>query len=190
MRRICPRWISKYFEEGAAGRFYYLVKTAHGSRFEKPTFGVSTTSAPRINLLRIEEDLSAAHLRLSRVVIENQPYAAFIERYERADFQRLADQLANIDGKFMLSINDVPETREIFGRFLIRGIETRYTVISQMNVDYVNTEKFSFFAFLTAIFRICLVSRVAAISDLLSVLRSPTVSSYSVKFEPARGTPP
>jgi DNA adenine methylase len=30
-----------------AVRFYYLVKTAHGSRAHKPTFGVSTTTAPR-----------------------------------------------------------------------------------------------------------------------------------------------
>jgi DNA adenine methylase len=55
-----------------AVRFYYLVKTSHGSRIGKrPTFGVSTTTAPRINLLRIEHELSDAHLRLARVVVEN-----------------------------------------------------------------------------------------------------------------------
>lgn len=136
-----------------AVRFYYLVKTSHGSRAHRPTFGVSTTGAPRINLLRIEEELSAAHLRLSRVVVENQPYAAFIERYDRPhtffyldppyygcedyygtgifareDFQRLADQLAGIKGRFMLSINDVPEIREIFDGFNLREVQTRYSV--------------------------------------------------------------
>lgn len=137
-----------------AARFYYLVKTSHGSRVGKrPTFGVATTGGPRINLLRIEEELSAAHLRLARVVVENRPYGAFIERYDRdhtffyldppyfncedyygpgifgrEDFQTLSDQLAGIEGKFMLSINDTPQIREIFGRFVIREVETRYTV--------------------------------------------------------------
>jgi DNA adenine methylase len=145
-----------------AVRFYYLVKTAHGSRTHKPTFGMSTTGGPRINLLRIEEDLSAAHLRLSRVVVENQAYSTFIERYDRPhtffyldppyfgcedyygkgifareDFQRLADQLAGIQGKFMLSINDTPEIREIFRSFLIREVETRYSVGSANRSDKV-----------------------------------------------------
>lgn len=136
-----------------AVRFYYLTKTSHGSRVYKPTFGVSTTGGPRLNLLRIEEELSAAHLRLARVVIENQPYSAFVERYDRPhtffyidppyygcedyygkdifareDFQRLADQLADIRGKFLLSINDTPEIREIFRAFNIREVHTRYSV--------------------------------------------------------------
>jgi DNA adenine methylase len=137
-----------------AVRFYYLVKTSHGSRIGKrPTFGVSTTTAPRINLLRIEHELSDAHLRLARVVVENKPYGEFIDRYDRPhtflyldppyfncedyygegifgrdDFQKLADQLAGIQGKFMLSINDVPEIRDIFGAFNLKEVETRYTV--------------------------------------------------------------
>jgi DNA adenine methylase len=136
-----------------AVRFFYLVKTAYGAKFDRPTFGVSTTSPPRLNLLRIEEDLSAAHLRLSRVVIENLPYAAFIERYdrphtlfyldppyygcendygsgifERADFERMADQLAGIKGRFIMSINDVPEIRRVFSGFNIQEVETRYSV--------------------------------------------------------------
>jgi DNA adenine methylase len=145
-----------------AVRFYYLVKTAHGSRTYKPTFGVSTTTAPRINLLRIEEDLSAAHLRLSRVVVENQAYSAFIDRYDRPhtffyldppyfgcedyygkgifareDFQKLADQLAVLQGKFMLSINDTPEIREVFRQFHLREVQTRYSVGSANRGDKV-----------------------------------------------------
>jgi DNA adenine methylase len=114
-----------------AVRFFYLVKTSHGSRTAKPTFGTSTTSPPRINLLRLEEDLSAAHLRLARVVVENLHYSAFIERYDREhtffyldppyfecedyygkgifgrdDFGRLRDQLSGIKGRFLMSIND------------------------------------------------------------------------------------
>jgi DNA adenine methylase len=87
------------------------------------------------------------------VVVENKPYWEFIDRYDRLhrffyldppyfncedyygegifgreDFRRLADPLAGIQGKFMLSINDVPEVREIFGRFRLKEVETRYRV--------------------------------------------------------------
>lgn len=48
-----------------AARFYYLQKQAFGGKVADHTFGISTTSAPRFNLLRIEEELSLAHLRLA-----------------------------------------------------------------------------------------------------------------------------
>lgn len=54
-----------------AARFYYLQKQAFGGKVAEHSFGTSTTSPPRFNLLRIEEELSAAHLRLSRTVIEH-----------------------------------------------------------------------------------------------------------------------
>jgi len=50
-----------------AVRFYYLIKCGFGARLRAPPFGVSATQPPRFNLLRIEEELSAAHLRLARV---------------------------------------------------------------------------------------------------------------------------
>ena len=43
-----------------AARFYYLQKQAFGGKVAEHTFGTSTTSAPRFNLLRIEEELSMA----------------------------------------------------------------------------------------------------------------------------------
>ena len=136
-----------------AARFYYLSRTAFGARIKAPTFGIAATAPPRLNLLRIEEDLSAAHLRLSRVYIENRPYAKVLERFDkpetlfyvdppywgcegdygdglfgREDFQRLADQLASLKGSFILSLNDRPEVRETFKRFKIEAIQTTYTV--------------------------------------------------------------
>jgi DNA adenine methylase len=46
----------------------------------------------------------------------------------RADFIRLAALLSTISGRFILSVNDVPETREIFARFAIESVSTRYTI--------------------------------------------------------------
>jgi len=48
--------------------------------------------------------------------------------FTRADFIRLAVRLAAISGRFILSVNDVPEMREAFARFAIESVATRYTV--------------------------------------------------------------
>lgn len=58
-----------------AVRFYYLLKLGYAARINNPSFSIATTSRPRLNLLRIEEELSAVHLRLARVYIENKDYA-------------------------------------------------------------------------------------------------------------------
>lgn len=138
-----------------AARFYYLTKVGFGAKVAHPTFGTATTCPPRLNLLRIEEDLSAAHLRLARVYIENKPYMEAIDAFDRphtwfyldppyygcegyygkgmfsrTDFMALATRLASLKGKFILSINDTPEIREAFGDFHCRTVKTRYSVAS------------------------------------------------------------
>lgn len=136
-----------------AVRFYYLLRCNYGSKPASHYFSVSPARPPRLNLLRLEEDLSAAHIRLSRVFIENLPYQTIIERHDRvdtffyldppyydcedyygkglfakADFQRLADMLSNIKGKFAMSINDVPEIRKMFKAFKVTEVATTYSV--------------------------------------------------------------
>ncbi len=136
-----------------AVRFYYLMKTGFGARVRSPSFGVTATRPSPFNLLRIEEDLSAAHIRLARVFVENLPYADAITRFDKpgtffyvdppyfgsedyygkglfggSDFTRLAELLAVIKGRFCLSINDTPEMRAVFKAFRIRSVKTRYTV--------------------------------------------------------------
>lgn len=135
-----------------AARFFYLQKSAFSGRIDHPSFGYATTRPPRLNLMRIEEDLSAAHLRLFDVFIENLNYAELIKRYDRPhsffyidppywgceddygknifeqdDFERLSTQLQNIDGKFLLSLNDTPEIREIFSSFIMDDVTVTYT---------------------------------------------------------------
>ena len=48
--------------------------------------------------------------------------------FERADFERLAEQLAAIAGGFILSINDTPGAREMFGRFEVVPVDTTYQI--------------------------------------------------------------
>ena len=47
-----------------AARYYYLQRLAWGGHVRKKTFGVGVERAPRINLLRLEENLSEIHLRM------------------------------------------------------------------------------------------------------------------------------
>lgn len=134
-----------------AARFFYLQKLAFGAKVEGQTFGVATTSSQALNLLRIEEDLSAAHLRLSRVVIEHMDWQACIERYDRPHtlfycdppywgtegygvsfglehYGRMAELLRTIKGKAIVSVNDIPEMRQVFKGLTSRRLGIKYTV--------------------------------------------------------------
>lgn len=135
-----------------AVRFYYLLRMGFSGKVRHPSFGLCATRTPRLNLLRIEEDLSAAHLRLSRVFIENMSYERLIQRvdrtgtffyidppywgceddygkgiFSREDFTRLRDVLKGIQGKFIVSINDQPEIRKLFRDFHIEEVGTTYS---------------------------------------------------------------
>lgn len=46
----------------------------------------------------------------------------------RQDFAALAEQLRGIKGRFILSINDVPEIQALFGWAEIEEVQTTYTV--------------------------------------------------------------
>jgi DNA adenine methylase len=132
-------------------RFYYLQHLCFGGKMLSPTFGYSMTRGPKLNLLRIEEYLSAAHLRLIRVYIECLPYADVIRRYDgpdtffyidppywdcehhygrgifsREDFAALAGQLGGIKGRFLLSLNDTPGVRDAFSAFAFEQVQTKY----------------------------------------------------------------
>lgn len=134
-----------------AARFFYLQKTAFGARADKPTFGTSAVQPPRLNLLRIEEDLSAAHLRLSKCMIEHLPWEDCVRRYDRPgtlfycdppywavagygvafgleQYELMADLARSIQGKMIVSINDHPEMRRAFEGFEVEEIPVRYSV--------------------------------------------------------------
>ena len=134
-----------------AARFYYIQRLAFGGR-QDGVYGVDKTSPPRINLCRMEEELSQVHLRLADVVIENLTWSDYVARYDgsgtffyldppyfgceddygkhifsREDFACMATTLSGIDGQFLMSINDVPEIKELFADFRIETAETLYT---------------------------------------------------------------
>lgn len=134
-----------------AARFFYLQKHAFGGKVSGQTFGVSTTRPPRLNLLRIEEDLSAAHLRLAQVYIEHLAWDACVERYDRDatvhyldppywetagygvefgfdQYERMAELAKSIKGKMIISINDHPDIRQVFADLSWDEVPITYTV--------------------------------------------------------------
>ncbi|WFP51440.1 DNA adenine methylase [Methylomonas sp. EFPC3] len=134
-----------------AARFYYLQKLAFGGKVSDQTFGTATTGKPRLNLLRIEEELSAAHLRLSRVFIEHLAWDECIRRYDRPhtlcyldppywgtegygvpfgleQYDLMAALARSIEGRMVISVNDIPEMRQAFAGLEIDQVDINYTV--------------------------------------------------------------
>lgn len=133
-----------------AARFFYLQQHAFGGKVDGQSFGTATTTPP-INLLRIEENLSAAHLRLANAFIENLDWHKLIERYDRPhtffyldppywqtegygvdfgieQYEKMADTLKNLKGKAIVSLNDHPDIERIFAEFIIDKVPIKYSV--------------------------------------------------------------
>lgn len=134
-----------------AARFYYLQKLAFGGKVAGQSFGTSTTRQPSLNLLRIEEELSAAHLRLSGVVIERLDWSECIARYDSPhtlfyldppywategygvdfgleQYHTMAGMARAIAGKMIISVNDHPAMREAFAGLPMETVRINYTL--------------------------------------------------------------
>lgn len=133
-----------------AARFFYLQKNSFGGLIVKRSYHYGITQRPNFNPDRIPVQLELAADRLKNVQLEHGPYEAVIERYDRtttffyldppyyglklyrhnlesSDFERMAVVLSNVKGKFLLSLNDHPEVRRIFGKFFIRPVTLAYS---------------------------------------------------------------
>ncbi len=135
-----------------AARFLYLQRTSFGGDPRHGSFGVSPTQPARFDLTKLVPMLEDLHVRLTGVVIECQPWIDFIARYDRPgtlfyldppywgnendygkgmfarkDFEAMAAVLAELDGSFILSLNDRPEVRETFAAFKIQAVKTTYS---------------------------------------------------------------
>ena len=136
-----------------AARFLYLQRLAFGGKVTSRVFGVQPSHASSFDPLDMPALVGPLHERLAGVVIENLPWREFIDRYDRPgmlfyldppywraedyygkgifrrdEFEVIAERLAALQGRFILSINDRPETREIFARFAIETVSPLYSV--------------------------------------------------------------
>lgn len=113
--------------------------------------GRPTARPPPRHLLRLEESLSAAHLRLSSTYIEHLSWQACLAKYDREhtlfymdppywqtegygvpfgfeQYEEMARLLRQLKGKAIISLNDHPDIRECFAGFHIEATDIKYTV--------------------------------------------------------------
>jgi DNA adenine methylase len=139
-----------------AARFLYLQRCAFGGNVSGRNFGLATDRPGRFNLTTLESDLEALHSRLSGVTITCLDFAEFIRRIDRAGvlfyldppywgsendygrnlfgrerFEEMAALLGSLKGRFILSLNDVPDVRQIFGQFDMEEVKTTYTIAAR-----------------------------------------------------------
>lgn len=85
-----------------------LQQNVFGTRIEGQSSGTATTTPPGLNLLRLEESLSAAHLRLASTCIEHLPWHDGITRHDRAHTSKtLANGLPGIITFPQITLRDV-----------------------------------------------------------------------------------
>ncbi len=148
LRRVDPDTLT---DLERAARFIYLQYCAYGGKPVNPSFGISPLRPSRFDATKLEELLRRIHRRLAAVYIESLDFESFVARwdrpttlfyldppywhcenyygkglFERADFERLARVLGGIKGRFIMSLNDLPEVRETFSGFAIETVETTY----------------------------------------------------------------
>ncbi len=129
-----------------AARFLYLQRLGFGGKVVGRTFGV-TSGPARFDVGKLAEVLAAVHERLAGVVIECLPWAAFLERwdtpgalhyldppyigtegyygrelFQAGDHRALVEALKALRGRFVLTINDCAEARELFSPFEVRTV--------------------------------------------------------------------
>lgn len=134
-----------------AARFFYLQQLAFGGKVQGQNFGTATTAPAGLNLLRLEENLSAAHLRLDGVHIENLAWQDCITRYDRPhtffymdppywetegygvpfefdQYVRMAELSKTVKGKMMISLNDHLDIRRVFANLHIETVDIEYSL--------------------------------------------------------------
>jgi DNA adenine methylase len=135
-----------------AARFLYLQRTAFGGKVAGRNFGVDPHGG-RFNVAKLMPMLDELHDRLAGVVIECLPWADFIARYDRpgtlfyldppyyggeadygtglfdrSEYEQMAGVLRALKGRFILSINDVPQIRKTFAGFTLKPVRLSYTL--------------------------------------------------------------
>jgi DNA adenine methylase len=134
-----------------SARFLYLQRLSFGGKVAGRSCGIDTGGPARFDITRLVPMLEAVHERLAGVWIDCLGWEAFIQRwdrpktlfyldppywgtehyygrglFERADFERLSAALQRLQGRFIVSLNDVPEVRELFAWASIDTVELSY----------------------------------------------------------------
>ncbi|KKQ73770.1 MAG: putative methyltransferase, partial [Candidatus Woesebacteria bacterium GW2011_GWB1_38_5b] len=128
-----------------------IQKLSFGGKVSSQSFGISPSSPPRFNYLRLEDDLSQAHMRLSRAWIEHLDWQTCLKKWDRdytlhfmdppywetegygvsfplEEYYKIAEAMRNMKGSAVLTINDHPEMRKVFKGFQMETVSINYTI--------------------------------------------------------------
>ncbi len=142
-----------------AARFFYLLKNSFGGNIVRSNYAAKVIQKPNFNPAKLQTQLQLVQDRLKTVQIECLPYDVILEKYDRPttlfyldppywgrqfykynlstkDFQQMEKQLRGLKGKFILSLNDLPEVRKLFSRFHIQAIKIPYSSQRQAGKRY------------------------------------------------------
>jgi DNA adenine methylase len=136
-----------------AARFLYLQRLSFGGKVTGQNFGVDKDGGGRFNVTRLGPVLEDIHERMAGVVIEQLDWRDFLKRWDRpgmlfyldppyygneddygkGQFSRIGFRehgaaLKGLRGSFILSLNDLPEVREIFSGFEIEAVDCTYSI--------------------------------------------------------------
>jgi Site-specific DNA methylase len=138
-----------------AAAFFKLNHMSYGA-------GMTSFSARPCDLRRFYRQVSAAHERLSGIILENKDFEGIIKQYDRPgsffyldppyveaegcyevafsqdDHYRLFEALCEVEGKWLLSYNDCKFVRRLYRRFY----QYRFTRISNLNQRYEGGAKY------------------------------------------------
>jgi DNA adenine methylase len=133
-----------------AARFLYLQKTSFGGQVVRRSFRFGVTKPATFRADRLTRLVEEVATRLHNVQVECGPYQEVLRRYDRhstffyldppyiglelyqfnfstTDFEELTAHLADLRGRFLLSINDCDLSRQLFGAFHVREVSVPYT---------------------------------------------------------------
>lgn len=131
-----------------AVRFLYLISQSFAGKGSTYGYGTNKGPAPQIFYKGVLSDIKE---RLRNTYVENKSFEDIIKRYDRphsfffcdppyfetagygSEFGQnehllLRDTLADIKGKFMVTINDHPQVREWYKHFNIEEVKVAYSV--------------------------------------------------------------
>jgi DNA adenine methylase len=133
-----------------AAQFFYSQKNTWGGKRVQRNFHFSVAKPPSYSPHRLPKHLAEVAERLDGVQLESASYEKIFRRYDRqatffycdppyvdahlyqhnfsdAEFERLADLLRGLKGRFLLSLNDCPKARTWFAEFHRSAISFPYT---------------------------------------------------------------